>query len=92
MGVTHHVDIIKKYTECASFLCRSHHFFVEEILVIEFFKPLASSKLVCMECQNNVDIIRKYIRESVDSLCRDGADAQYMQYLSKIRITSPQTR
>ena len=22
-----------------------------------------------------------YIRESVDSLCRDGADAQYMQYL-----------
>ena len=27
------------------------------------------------------------IRESVDSLCRDGADAQY---LSKSRITSPQ--
>ena len=34
----------------------------------------------------------KSIRESVDSLCRDGADAQYMQYLSKSRITSPQTR
>ena len=33
-----------------------------------------------------------FIRESVDSLCRDGADAQYMQYLSKSRITSPQTR
>ena len=33
-----------------------------------------------------------YIRESVDSLCRDGADAQYMQYLSKSRITTPQTR
>ena len=32
------------------------------------------------------------IRESVDSLCRDGADAQYMQYLSKSRITLPQTR
>ena len=32
------------------------------------------------------------IRESVDSLCRDGADAQYIQYLSKSRITSPQTR
>ena len=32
------------------------------------------------------------IRESVDSLCRDGADAQYMQYLSKSRVTSPQTR
>ena len=32
------------------------------------------------------------IRESVDSLCRDGADAQYMQYLSKSRLTSPQTR
>ena len=27
------------------------------------------------------------IRESVDSLCRDGANAQYMQYLSKSRIT-----
>ena len=32
----------------------------------------------------------KFIRESVDSLCRDGADAQYMQYLRKSRITSPQ--
>ena len=29
-----------------------------------------------------------HIRESVDSLCRDGADAQYMQYLSKSCITS----
>ena len=27
-----------------------------------------------------------------DSLCKDGADAQYMQYLSKTHITSPQTR
>ena len=33
----------------------------------------------------------RVIRESVDSLCRDGADAQYIQYLSKSRITSPQT-
>ena len=33
--------------------------------------------------------VGSYIRESVDSLCRDGADAQYMQYLSKSRITSP---
>ena len=32
------------------------------------------------------------IRESVDSLCRDGADAQYMQYLRKSRIISPQIR
>ena len=39
-----------------------------------------------------VTILVVYIRESVDSLCRDGADAQYMQYLSKSRITSPQTR
>ena len=31
------------------------------------------------------------IRESIDSLCRDGTDAQYMQYLSTSRITSPQT-
>ena len=34
----------------------------------------------------------KHIRESVDSLCRDGTDAQYIQYLSKSRITSPLTR
>ena len=27
---------------------------------------------------------------SVDSLCRNGANAQYMQYLRKSRITSPQ--
>ena len=32
------------------------------------------------------------IRESVDSLCRDGADAQYMQYLRKSRIISLQIR
>ena len=32
------------------------------------------------------------IRESVDSLCRDGADAQYILYLSKSHITSLQTR
>ena len=38
------------------------------------------------------NLVRQTIRESVDSLCRDGADAQYMQYLSKSRITSPQTR
>ena len=38
------------------------------------------------------NVHRSYIRESVDSLCRDGANTQYMQYLSKSRITSPQTR
>ena len=32
------------------------------------------------EGQNRVP---ESIRESVDSLCRDGADAQYMQYLAK---------
>ena len=37
-------------------------------------------------------VLKCIIRESVDSLCRDGADAQYMQYLSKSHITSPQTR
>ena len=31
-----------------------------------------------------------YIRELVDSLCRDGADAQYMHYLSKSDITQSQ--
>ena len=39
-----------------------------------------------------VDSYILHIRESVDSLCRDGADAQYMQYLSKSRITSTQIR
>ena len=48
----------------------------------------ASSGLCIILCY----IILGYIRESVDSLCRDGADAQYMQYLSKSRITSPQKR
>ena len=33
-----------------------------------------------------------YQRVGIDSLCRDGANVQYMQYLSKSRITSPQTR
>ena len=32
----------------------------------------------------------KDIRELVDSLCKDGADAQYIQCLSKSRILSPQ--
>ena len=36
----------------------------------------------CLICH----IIYIYIRELVDSLCRDGADVQYMQYLSKSRI------
>ena len=31
-----------------------------------------------------------YIKELVDSLCKIGADAQYMQYLSKSHITPPQ--
>ena len=39
-----------------------------------------------------VDNHTVHISKSVDSLCRDGADAQYMQYLSKSCITSPQTR
>ena len=33
-----------------------------------------------------------YIRKSVDSLYRDGADAQYIQYLSKSHETQPQMR
>ena len=32
------------------------------------------------------------IRESTDSLCRDGADAQYMQYLNKSHEIQPRTR
>ena len=47
--------------------------------------------LIPFLCQPSVELVYN-IRESVDSLCRDGADAQYMQYLSKSRITSPQLR
>ena len=53
---------------------------------------------VLPECYLTVIRLRKgqvfagKVRESVDSLYRDGADAQYKQYLSKSRITSPQTR
>ena len=35
-------------------------------------------------------INRNVIGESIDSLCRDGADI-YMQYLSKSHISPPQT-
>ena len=37
-------------------------------------------------------LVLTVIRESVDFPCRDVADVQYMQYLRKGRITSPQTR
>lgn len=33
-----------------------------------------------------------YIRESVDSVCRNSADAECMQYLSKSYIASPKIR
>ena len=42
-----------------------------------------------MEQEEGIKYIRKggeNIRQSVHSLCRNGADAQYMQYLSKSRI------
>ena len=51
----------------------------------EVYIVTTGSVLLIRECMST------YIRESVDSLCRDGANAQYMQYLSKSRITSPQT-
>ena len=52
------------------------------------YKP---DDLLHLHCKNECVILAKYfaIRESVDSLCRDGADAQY---LSKSRITLPQIR
>ena len=59
-------------------------------------ESLPHNGLVCMDpvpssiCARNAQEIN-IIRESVDSLCRDGADVQYMQYLNKSRITSPQT-
>ena len=52
----------------------------------------SSGVLLEIESQATEGVSGCVIRESVDSLCRDGADAQYMQYLSKSHITSPQTR
>ena len=43
------------------------------------------------QSQHGMDMGVKLTRESVDFLCRDGADTQYMQYLSKTHVTSPQT-
>ena len=39
-----------------------------------------------------LDINLVHMRELVDSLCREGAGVQYVQYLSKSRKTSPQIR
>ena len=51
-------------------------------------------KVVCNMCMcilhGGCVCVCTHIRESVDSLRRDGPDAQYMQYLSKSRITSTQ--
>ena len=52
-----------------------------DVNVKEIYKPYPSWGVLMLAL----------IRESVDSLCRDGADAQYMQYLSKSGITSSQT-
>ena len=35
---------------------------------------------------NRLRLKTRGIRESVDSLCRDGADAQYMQYLKAVQL------
>ena len=43
--------------------------------------------MLCSTCE--LTKISQSIRESVDSLCRDCADAQYMQYLSKMVLCSP---
>ena len=50
---------------------------------------LHSWMLTCFNCVKAFYILG-IIRESVDSLCTDGADAQYIQYLRKSRTTSPQ--
>ena len=58
------------------------------IYIALFLNPVAMNAI----CLNRSLLFATNIRESVDSLCRDGADAQYMQYLRKSRITSPQIR
>ena len=57
-------------------------------------KPTGEHSYSCSNLRYLIKItpVGLTIRESVDSLCRDGADAQYMQYLRKSRITSPQIR
>ena len=51
--------------------------------------PLVLYSAKAMTSEKDETTNSNSIRELVDSLCRDGADAQYMQYLSKSRITSP---
>ena len=75
----------------------------ENYIVTERFaiiKMIGTEEWKGLSCESRVQsmkrklvyrVIYKLIRESVDSLCRDGTDMQYMQYLSKSRITSPQT-
>ena len=46
---------------------------------------VCNSVYMCTQLIHTMSLV---IRESVDSLCRDGANAQYMQYLSKSHITS----
>ena len=70
-----------------------HIFALQQIIMEHNFSSLKHNciyiyKKMCS--RSRIDL--SFIRESVDSLCRDGADAQYMQYLSKSLIISPQTR
>ena len=64
------------------------------ILIVSstYAKSLCIQNFAIRICACLLTVVCSIIRESVDSLCRIGADAQYMQYLSKSRITSPQTR
>ena len=73
-----------------TFSCLPHDFWaVTWVLLI--IKAHSKRKRIpnwaCVACHGNKNA---YIRESVDSLCRDGTDAQCMQYLTKSPITSPQ--
>ena len=73
--------------------CGTERVWLARLITINFWSLLIEIVLCKFLYASKEDAIYG-IRESVDSLCRDGADAQYMQYqvLSKSRITSPQTR
>ena len=72
--------------------------FLTKLSTTKFCEKSFPMGMLSMSCENLSSVseafklLRIIIRELVDSLCRDGADAQYMQYLSKSRITSPQIR
>ena len=66
---------------------KTHFSTVEFTLILIPWHEHISCVCLCAHLLVSSMLSVDLIRESVDSRCRDGADAQYMQYLSKSRIS-----